>query len=98
MVVADTGIGIRADFRPDVSERLRQADGSATREHGGLGLGLAIVHSLVQLHGGEIEVASEGEGRGATFVVKLPLAPALRRSEPEGDLVGPPPVDCTTLA
>ena len=71
--VHDTGIGIPADFLPHVFERFSQKDSSAHREHGGLGLGLAISKQLVDLHGGSIHAKSLGEGRGATFVVTLPL-------------------------
>ncbi|RPJ80330.1 MAG: response regulator, partial [Acidobacteria bacterium] len=70
--VKDTGIGIGAPFLPHVFERFRQEDSSITREHGGLGLGLAIARHLVELHGGTVTAASEGEGRGATFTVTLP--------------------------
>jgi signal transduction histidine kinase len=73
--VEDTGQGIGADFLPHVFDRFRQADGSTTRTHGGLGLGLAIARHLVELHGGAISADSEGEGRGASFTVRLPLAP-----------------------
>jgi signal transduction histidine kinase len=72
--VSDTGQGIRRDFLPHVFERFRQADASATRNSGGLGLGLAIVRHLVELHGGTVGVESEGEGRGATFAFSLPVA------------------------
>ncbi|HKG60933.1 MAG TPA: ATP-binding protein [Pyrinomonadaceae bacterium] len=71
--VRDTGPGIAADFLPHVFERFRQADGSTTRTHGGLGLGLAIVRHLVELHGGMIAAENETSGSGAVFTVKLPL-------------------------
>jgi PAS domain S-box-containing protein len=73
--VADTGKGIAADFLPRVFERFAQEEGSNSRKAGGLGLGLAIVKHLVELHGGTVEVHSDGENLGATFIVKLPLAP-----------------------
>jgi signal transduction histidine kinase len=72
IAVTDTGIGIAADVLPYVFDRFRQADSSLTRPFGGLGLGLAVVRHLVELHGGSVQVASEGTGRGATFVVQLP--------------------------
>jgi signal transduction histidine kinase/ActR/RegA family two-component response regulator len=72
--VSDTGQGIDPKFLPFVFDRFRQADASTTRRHGGLGLGLSIVKSLVELHEGSVEACSEGEGRGATFIVRLPLA------------------------
>jgi signal transduction histidine kinase len=72
--VVDDGIGIPPEFLPHVFEHFRQADGSMTRAHGGLGLGLAIVKHIVELHGGEVRVASEGCGRGAAFTVILPTA------------------------
>ena len=72
--VTDTGIGISKTFLPFVFDKFRQGDGSFTRQHGGLGLGLAIARHLVELHGGSIEARSEGEGTGASFSVTLPLA------------------------
>lgn len=71
--VRDTGQGIGAEFLPYVFERFRQANASTTRQHGGLGLGLAIAKKLVELHGGQIRAESDGEGQGANFVVNLPL-------------------------
>jgi PAS domain S-box-containing protein len=80
--VRDTGQGIAAEFLPHVFDRFRQADQSTTRAHGGLGLGLAIVRHLVELHGGTVRAESGGEGRGATFAVALPIAPASQGGEP----------------
>lgn len=71
--VSDTGAGIAAEFLPHVFERFRQADSSRTRSHGGLGLGLAIVRHLVELHGGTVSAESLGIGQGATFIVNLPM-------------------------
>ena len=72
--VSDTGIGIPANYLPHVFDRFSQKDSSTTRAFGGLGLGLAICKQLVELHGGIIRAASQGEGRGATFSVQLPLS------------------------
>jgi len=72
ILVVDTGIGISADFIPYVFDRFRQADSSPTRQHGGLGLGLAIVRSIVQLHGGSVTATSAGKGKGTSVLVKLP--------------------------
>ena len=72
--VVDTGQGISPDFLPHVFERFRQADGATTQRHTGLGLGLAIVRQLVELHGGTVHAASPGVGRGATFTVRLPMS------------------------
>jgi signal transduction histidine kinase len=81
--VADDGQGIDAEFLPHLFEPFRQADGSTTRRHGGLGLGLAIVKQLVDAHGGTITAGSEGEGRGASFTVELPVrAPPVAADEP----------------
>ena len=73
--VRDNGQGIKPEFLPFVFDRFRQADASTTRRHGGLGLGLSIVKSLVELHGGAVDVQSPGEGQGSSFFVRLPLAP-----------------------
>src|SRR6185436_9766241 len=78
ILVRDDGRGISPEFLPHVFEPFRQADGASTRRHGGLGLGLAIVKYLTELHGGTVSASSRGDGRGATFMIALPLA--LRRS------------------
>ena len=80
IVVSDTGIGIDPLFLPHVFDTFRQADASATRAHGGLGLGLAIVRNLVELHGGEVHADSGGRDQGATFTVRLPVRVAPRQA------------------
>ena len=85
--VRDTGIGIRAEFLPYVFDRFRQADSSATRTYGGLGLGLTIVRHLVELHGGSVRVESGGTGKGAHFIVSLPVE---ARTAPQKQCPSPP--------
>jgi signal transduction histidine kinase/ActR/RegA family two-component response regulator len=80
--VADSGMGIDPDFLPAVFDRFRQADTTTTRLHGGLGLGLAIVRHLVELHGGRIEAQSDGLGHGATFLVHLPQVRSATVAQP----------------
>ncbi|HZG52346.1 MAG TPA: ATP-binding protein, partial [Pyrinomonadaceae bacterium] len=82
--VNDSGAGIEREFLPYVFDRFRQADGRTTRQHGGLGLGLAIVRHLVELHGGTVRAESPGEGQGATFTVMLPVAPVYQHVGQEG--------------
>jgi signal transduction histidine kinase/ActR/RegA family two-component response regulator len=82
IVVSDTGVGIRPDVLPFVFERFRQGDSSSTRAHSGLGLGLALVKHLVELHGGNVDAHSDGEGKGATFVVQLPIPTSDARPAP----------------
>src|SRR5262249_28387868 len=93
ITVRDSGAGIPADFLPYVFDRFRQADSSSTRHQGGLGLGLAIAHHVVERHGGTIEAQSPGPGRGSTFTVRFPLAadqsvstPAARHVPEHGDM------------
>jgi signal transduction histidine kinase len=81
--VKDTGIGIRAEILPSVFELFSQADESLERTRGGLGIGLTLVHNLVEMHGGRVEAHSEGPGRGAEFVVWLPLLPQVADAEQE---------------
>jgi PAS domain S-box-containing protein len=82
IVVTDTGQGISPDFLPYVFDRFQQADVSTTRTHGGIGLGLAIVRHLVELHGGTVFATSAGKGKGATFTIRLPVR-AVRSSRPK---------------
>jgi PAS domain S-box-containing protein len=79
VTVGDTGQGISPDFLPHVFERFRQEEAGTTRKHGGLGLGLSIVKHVVEMHGGTVQAFSEGEGKGASFVVRLPLSVLLHR-------------------
>ena len=93
MSITDTGEGIHPDFLPHLFERFTQADRSITRRHGGLGLGLSIVKNLVELHGGTIRADSPGIGRGATFLIRLPL----RIAKPAEDAVVNPRVSNSPL-
>ncbi|HEV2799034.1 MAG TPA: PAS domain S-box protein [Pyrinomonadaceae bacterium] len=84
ITVSDTGAGIAPEFLPHVFDRFRQADQRKTRQHGGLGLGLAIVRHLVELHGGTVRAESAGEGLGSTFTVLLPVSPVYRIEDEAG--------------
>jgi PAS domain S-box-containing protein len=100
LTVKDTGPGIRPDFLPYVFDRFRQGDSSLTRHHGGLGLGLSIVKQLAGLHGGTVHAESAGEGKGASFIVSLPLAPVIdAKSHLRGAVSGslPPHMEQITL-
>ena len=90
MVISDSGQGISAAFLPHIFERFRQADSGTTRRHGGLGLGLAIAHQLVELHGGKIRAESPGEGQGATFTVEFPITSGQTASLPASHPAFPP--------
>ncbi len=93
LCVADTGVGIDPGFLPFVFDRFRQADSSPTRKHGGLGLGLAIVRHIVELHGGSVTAASEGRGWGSTFIVTLPVhASAIAAAEMASGVAPPAPL------
>src|SRR5579872_5983596 len=88
--VADSGQGIKPEFLPLVFDRFRQEDGSISRRHGGLGLGLAIVRHLVELHAGSVEAFSEGEGKGSKFTVRLPTRLGLARTGTSEDRAASP--------
>src|SRR6201991_138987 len=101
IVVSDTGQGISQDFLPHVFDRFRQADQKTSRQHGGMGLGLAIVRHLVEMHGGSVRAMSDGEGQGSTFTVMLPISPVYRVDSSGGrvhpaarDLLPPLEDDC----
>ena len=94
--VKDNGEGIDLDFLPFVFERFRQAQGSTTRRHGGLGLGLAVVRHLVEAHGGEVKAFSEGPGKGALFLMTLPTSQG-SQAAPEARVTRVTPVSETTL-
>ncbi len=85
ITVTDNGEGISADFMPSIFDRFKQADGSITRKHGGMGLGLAIARHLMEMHGGTIEAASPGLEQGATFKIRLPLVAVRRRAPAPAD-------------
>ena len=97
LTVADTGEGIDEGFLPHVFDRLRQADGSTTRRHSGLGLGLSIVKHLVELHGGSVEAHSPGRGHGSRFTVLLPVATVAAPQERHTDLSPQPPTPPETV-
>ncbi|MBA3632030.1 MAG: CHASE3 domain-containing protein [Acidobacteria bacterium] len=84
--VKDTGVGIKEEFLPHVFDRFRQADASSIRKFGGLGLGLAIVRYITEMHGGTVDAFSEGEGKGSTFIVRLPLITSPHKDESEAEL------------
>jgi PAS domain S-box-containing protein len=86
--ITDTGVGIHRDVLPFVFDRFRQADSSLARTHGGLGLGLAIVRHIVELHGGTVKAASAGEGQGATFTIRLPIGDRRVDTQPQRSAAG----------
>jgi CheY-like chemotaxis protein len=96
--VSDSGQGIKPEFLPLVFDRFRQEDGSISRRHGGLGLGLAIVRHLVELHAGSVEAFSDGEGKGSRFVVRLPTRLGFAKSGAGEETVAAPPTTSSMLA
>ncbi|HEY4188418.1 MAG TPA: response regulator [Polyangia bacterium] len=97
LTIRDTGMGISADFFPHMFDRFRQEHGGTSRSHGGLGIGLALARDLVELQGGTIEAHSDGPGKGATFVIRLPLGIAAGAGTLEANRSAAPPVP-TSLA
>src|SRR5215470_13207004 len=87
--ISDTGIGIDPQFLPHVFDRFRQADSTSTRRYGGLGLGLAIVRHLAEVHGGSVTASSPGIGMGATFKVHFPASRTTRLPQPESEPTEP---------
>ncbi len=97
ITVKDTGIGIEPQFLPYVFDRFRQADSTSTREYGGLGIGLAIVRHIVEMHGGGVSASSPGRGQGATFRIRLPIISALRPEGPEMEPAPAPEIEQKVL-
>jgi two-component system CheB/CheR fusion protein len=93
LTVSDTGVGIRPEVLPQLFSKFVQADSTVTRTHGGLGLGLAIVRHLVEVHGGEVHAESPGEGKGATFRVMLPLGAAEGARAPQAPTTVAPDIE-----
>jgi signal transduction histidine kinase len=100
IAVSDRGKGISADFLPLIFERFRQADSTSTRKYGGLGLGLAIVRQIIEMHGGTVQAESRGEGQGSTFTIRLPLRGISHKENttPGGGLVFPTVAQATPFA
>jgi CheY-like chemotaxis protein len=97
IVVEDTGVGIRPEFLPYVFDRFRQADATITRRYGGLGLGLSIVKTLVELHGGSVRVKSAGENQGSTFIVALPVSHVRAEETSRHSILPSDPLDAIEL-
>jgi CheY-like chemotaxis protein len=97
IVVEDTGVGIRPEFLPYVFDRFRQADATITRRYGGLGLGLSIVKTLVELHGGSVRVKSAGENQGSTFIVALPVSHVRAEETARHSVLPSDPLDAVEL-